>query len=95
VNEKSTVKILNVKRNSTLSLQTHKNRREVWYFLTSGFAQIDGKIKRYSKGDTVEIKKGVEHRLFSKATPVRVLEIAFGKFDEKDEVRILDKYGRH
>lgn len=93
-NKTCTVKVLSVKANGMLSLQKHKKRKEMWYFLTPGYVQI-GKIKkRVSKGEIIKIKKGQVHRLFSKGKEVEILEISFGKFDEKDEVRLEDKYGR-
>ena len=94
LNEKCTVKILKVKANGVLSLQKHKRRREMWYFLTDGWVQIGTKKKRVKKGERVVVGKGVAHRIFSKGGKVEVLEISFGTFDEKDEVRLEDKYGR-
>jgi mannose-6-phosphate isomerase-like protein (cupin superfamily) len=94
LNEISTVKILTVKPKQMLSLQKHKKRNEVWYFLTEGWVQINDKKKKMKKGETVKIRNGMEHRLFSKRKTVEVLEISFGKFDEKDIVRLEDKYNR-
>jgi mannose-6-phosphate isomerase len=93
-NEKCTVKILSVKPHGVLSLQKHKNRKEMWYFLTDGWAHLGNGIKKYKKGESITIGKGVKHRLFSKGLKVEVLEVSYGKFDEKDEVRLDDKYGR-
>lgn len=101
LNEKCTVKILSVKPFGELSLQKHSRRREMWYFLSDGwvcFASgekgVGRREKKFRKGDVVEIPKGKWHRLFSKGGKVEVLEICFGTFDEKDEVRLEDKYGR-
>ncbi|VVB77660.1 Mannose-6-phosphate isomerase [uncultured archaeon] len=93
-NEKCTVKILEVSPNSMLSLQKHKKRKEMWYFLTSGFAEVGNKKNRIKKGETVIINKNVSHRLYAKNKSVKVLEISFGTFDENDEIRLEDKYGR-
>ena len=94
LNEKCTVKILSVNSGGVLSLQKHKNRREMWYFLTDGWVQIGTRKKRVKKGEQVVIGKGRAHRIFSKGGKVEVLEVSFGTFDEKDEVRLEDKYGR-
>jgi len=93
-NEKSTVKILSVKPHGILSLQKHKNRKEVWHFLTDGWVQLGTKIKKIKKGETVTVRKMQAHRIFAKNKKVEVLEISFGTFDEKDEIRLEDKYGR-
>ena len=94
LNERCTVKILNVKRGERLSLQKHKKRTEEWYFLTSGYVQIDDKKRKIKKGQVVKIKKGQAHSLIAGKNPVKVLEISYGKFEEKDEIRLEDKYGR-
>ena len=94
LNEKSTVKILAIKPNQSLSLQKHKQRRELWYFLTYGYVQIGAKEKKVEKGEVVKINKGVAHRIFAKEKEVQVLEISFGKFDERDEIRLEDEYAR-
>lgn len=93
-NEVSTVKILNVKPNEELSLQKHRKRKEMWYFLTSGYVQIGNKRNKVNAGNVILIPKGTPHRLYAKNKPVKVLEVSFGKFDEKDEIRMEDKYGR-
>ncbi len=94
LNEKCTVKILEVKRNEELSLQKHKHRVEHWYFITPGYVQIGTKIRKIKEGELIKIGKGIAHRLISKEKEVKVLEISFGKFDEKDEIRLEDKYNR-
>lgn len=93
-NTKCTVKILVVKPKQMLSLQKHKLRKELWYFLTSGEVQIGKKKKKVKKGEIVKVGKGQAHRLISNKTEVRVLEIAYGKFSDKDIIRLEDKYGR-
>jgi mannose-6-phosphate isomerase len=94
LNEKSTVKILIVKPNQILSLQKHKKRKEMWYFLTDGYVQIGTKTKRMKKGEFIVVKQMQAHRIFAKKSKVEVLEISYGTFDEKDEIRLEDKYGR-
>ena len=50
--------------------------------------------KKIKKDETITIKKMQAHRIFAKNKEVKVLEISFGTFDEKDEIRLEDKYGR-
>lgn len=94
-NEISTVKILEVKPQQRLSLQSHQHREELWIALDDGVvAEING-IKRYlGKGDKVVVPKEARHRLSSESGTVRVLEIAFGSFDENDITRYEDDFGR-
>ena len=94
LNEKCTVKILEVKPRRLLSLQKHKKRKELWYFLTSGYVQIGDKISKVNKNSIVVIPKMKSHRLIAKEKKVKVLEVSFGFFDEKDEIRLEDRYGR-
>ena len=94
LNKKCTAKILEVKPNKQLSYQKHKKREEYWYFLTEGFAFIDGKKKKIKEGGELRIKKNQPHRLIAGKNKLSVLEISFGKFSEKDETRIEDDYGR-
>ncbi len=94
LNRKCTVKILTVKPKQMLSLQYHKKRKEMWCFLTDGYVQLGKEKRKVEKGEVVTIKKKQPHRLISKNKKVEVLEISFGKFDEKDEIRLEDKYGR-
>ena len=94
LNKKCTVKILNVKPKGILSLQKHKKRKEMWYFLTNGWVQLGNKEKKIKKGEIVNVGKGKAHRIFSKSSAVRVLEVSLGNFNEKDEIRLEDKYGR-
>jgi mannose-6-phosphate isomerase-like protein (cupin superfamily) len=92
-NEKCTVKILNINKNEKLSLQKHKKRKEVWYVLEPVKIQKGDKIFKAKKGDKITIPKNVKHRIIADK-PGKVLEISFGKFDEKDEIRLEDEYGR-
>lgn len=94
LNQECTVKIISVKPGEELSLQYHNNRKEMWYFITDGFVQIGNKKKKIGKGEIVNIPKKTAHRASAGNKEAVFLEISFGYFDEKDEVRIEDKYGR-
>jgi len=93
-NEKTTVKVITVRKGGLLSLQAHKNRAEMWIALDTGLtAIVGGKQKKLKKGELIIIPKRVKHRIKA-SKKARFLEISFGKFDEKDIIRFEDKYGR-
>jgi len=95
LNEKSTVKILYVNPKQKLSLQKHKHRKEFWKVLDNPVKITVGKKTfRAKKGDEIRIPKGAIHRIEGLSKPVRILEVAFGKFDPNDIIRIEDVYGR-
>lgn len=94
LNKECTVKVISLKPNQELSLQKHKKRREMWYFLTSGKVQVGEKKFKVKKQQIVKIPKNVKHRVFSGKNKVEFVEVSFGKFEEHDEVRLEDKYGR-
>ena len=88
------MKILFVSSGEELSLQYHKQREEFWKIL-QGEAEItiNNEIIKAKEDDEFFIPKKAKHRIKTKKG-VKVLEISFGKFNEKDEVRIEDKYKR-
>jgi len=94
-NEPSTVKIITVNASEELSLQYHFKRSEFWKIL-SGDPIItvgDKVIQAHPDGEFFELAKE-KHRIQAGASEVRILEIAFGQFEEGDIVRLEDKYGR-
>ena len=95
LNETSTVKILTIKRGMRTSLQKHKRRKEFWKALdTPVKVTIGKKTFKIKKDDEALIKKGQLHRFHGLGKDARVLEISFGKFDEKDIKRTEDDFGR-
>jgi mannose-1-phosphate guanylyltransferase/mannose-6-phosphate isomerase len=95
-NETVTVKTITVEPGCRLSLQRHQYREEMWHVL-DGLADVhvDGTESTLSPGDRVMVPRGSVHRLGNSGTqPVRVLEIAFGHFDEDDIERLEDDYSR-
>lgn len=92
-NEKTTVKILSINAGRRTSLQTHEQRSEKWYILSGeGYAVLESK-KKIKSGDELFIPKALTHRLEA-ITDLKVLEIAYGLFDESDITRIEDDYAR-
>jgi mannose-6-phosphate isomerase-like protein (cupin superfamily) len=86
-----------------LSDQRHRNRTELWVFHSSGgkvtLEYPDGRkvILVPSVGSEILIPVGVWHMLEcipSALSALRVTEVSFGNFDEHDEERRLDRYGR-
>lgn len=93
-NQLSTVKIIAIKSGEILSLQLHHHRDELWIALDDGIiAEAAGEKHFLKVGETLFVPRETKHRL-SASTHARVLEIAFGEFDENDIVRFEDKYGR-
>lgn len=94
-NEKVTVKIITVRPNSKLSLQFHNCRDEFWK-IVSGNGQIvlGEKTVDAKAGDEFFISRKTNHRIITSKNALEVMEISFGKFDEKDIVRLSDEYNR-
>ena len=94
-NRPCTVKLISVKPHSRLSLQYHANRSEFWQVVKgTARVELDGEFFVLNEGDSLEIPKMSRHRLGSLDGGCIVLEIAYGKFDERDIVRLDDDYGR-
>ncbi len=93
-NTPTTVKIIEINPLGVLSLQLHHFRDELWIPLDDGIiAEIAGKKVVAEKGKPLWVPRETVHRL-SASKSARVLEIAFGHFDENDIVRLEDNYGR-
>ena len=94
-NKPSTVKILEIKPNEILSLQSHEHRSEFWYVISGGgYFEVDGEKTKVEEGNEQYIAVRAKHRMSSLDKGMRVLEISFGDFDEEDEIKYEDKYGR-
>lgn len=95
-NEVTTVKVISINPNSSLSLQYHNNRDEFWRVLSGHPVLIVGEKKiNANPGDEFEIPRLEKHRIEAKDDAVQILEISYSaNFDENDIIRIEDKYGR-
>jgi mannose-6-phosphate isomerase len=95
-NAQVTVKIITVNPGHRLSLQTHDHRGEFWQVLDSPIeVTVDGRTWSAQPGEAVWVPCHAEHRMANKGEqPGRLLEIAFGDFDEADIVRLEDDYAR-
>lgn len=94
-NQSSTVKIITVDPNQTISLQSHKHRNEFWKILDgNGVVTIGDEIMPAVQDDEFFIPQNTKHRIATQDTGIRFLEIAIGDFDEDDIERFEDEYGR-
>lgn len=95
LNELTTVKIITVEPNQSLSLQKHDHREEYWRILSgSGVATVDEISMPVQEGDDVYIRTHGVHRISTTDSRLQFMEIAFGQFDESDIERLDDRYGR-
>lgn len=91
------VKVLLVKENQSISLQSHQHRSEEWFVLEgAGIVEINGATHIADKGFSFAIKAGEKHRLSAPmGSDIRILEIQTGEIlDENDIERFADQYGR-
>lgn len=94
-NEEVTVSMMTVEPGQRLSLQSHTGRAELWVVLDEGATvQIGENIHEAHAGDEFWIEAGEQHRLSSIGARVRVLEIAFGNWQQEDITRYDDDYNR-
>jgi mannose-6-phosphate isomerase len=95
-NETVTVKIITVEPGHRLSLQTHGRRGEFWQVLDVPIeVTVAERTWTAEPGEHVWVPCGAIHRMANKGERAgRLLEIAFGDFDEADIVRLEDDYAR-
>jgi mannose-6-phosphate isomerase len=95
-NEEVTVKIITVRPGHRLSLQRHDHRGELWQVLDVPIdITLGDREWTADPGETVWVHPGAVHRMGNAGRlPGRVLEVAFGRFDEDDIERLHDDYSR-
>jgi mannose-6-phosphate isomerase-like protein (cupin superfamily) len=94
-NENTTVKIISINKGESLSLQSHIKRSEFWRILNgSGVVEIGDIKSNATIGDEYNISINIKHRATAGPDGLVFLEIDEGDFDENDEVKYEDKYGR-
>jgi mannose-6-phosphate isomerase-like protein (cupin superfamily) len=94
-NKPCTVKLIYVDANSRLSLQYHNKRSEFWKVVKgTAMVELDGKNVVLTEGETLSIARQAKHRLGALDSQCVILEIAYGRFEENDIVRIEDDYNR-
>lgn len=94
-NSATTISLMSVKPGQRLSLQSHTSRAELWIVLDAGAAvQIGEEVLYPNVGDELWIPARTLHRLSSTGPEVRVLEVAFGNWQQDDITRYADDYQR-
>jgi mannose-1-phosphate guanylyltransferase/mannose-6-phosphate isomerase len=95
-NAQCTVSLMTVQPGMRLSLQSHTGRAELWIILDEGAVVQTGEMLRACQaGDEIWIPAGEKHRLACPGDkPVRVLEIAFGNWQQEDITRYADDFHR-
>ena len=95
LNQPVTVKILEIHAGEQVSYQYHHHRSELWVPLDEGACiRLEDEVLHPDPMEPVFIPQGAKHQLIGESQDYRILEIAFGHFDEEDIVRLDDKYGR-
>ena len=94
-NEEVTISLMTVEAGQRLSLQSHSARAELWIALDDGaIIQVDDQVIEAKAGDEIWIPAGSKHRLGGGEETVRVLEVAFGNWQQEDIRRYADDYDR-
>lgn len=94
-NEDVTVSLMTVQPEQRLSLQSHTGRAELWIVLDDGAEiQVDDEFIYPRANDEIWIPANSKHRLASTGPTVRVLEVAFGNWQQADITRYADDYAR-
>ncbi len=95
-NDNCTVSLMTVLPGQRLSLQSHAGRAELWIVLDDGAVVQVGETQReYQAGEEIWIPANEKHRLSCAGErPVRVLEVAFGDWQQEDIQRFADDYQR-
>jgi mannose-1-phosphate guanylyltransferase/mannose-6-phosphate isomerase len=94
-NAEVTVSLMSVKPGMRLSLQSHTGRAELWIVLDPGAEiQVGEEILHPAVGAEIWIPANTMHRLASRGGEVRVLEVAFGNWQQADITRYEDDFRR-
>jgi mannose-6-phosphate isomerase len=95
-NRECTVSLMTLLPGQRLSLQSHIGRAELWIVIDDGAVVQVGEIERAcSAGDEIWVPANAKHRVCCGGNKaVRVLEVAFGDWQQDDIVRYADDYNR-
>ena len=95
-NRDCTVSLMTILPGQRLSLQSHTGRAELWIVIDDGaMVQVGDEIREYHAGDEIWIPANERHRLSCPGDkPLRVLEVAFGNWQQEDIRRYEDDYKR-
>ena len=95
-NRDCTVSLMTVLPGQRLSLQSHTGRAELWIVIDDGALVQVGEAEHTCKGgDEIWIPANEKHRLSCQGDkPIRVLEVAFGNWQQDDIKRYADDFQR-
>ena len=95
-NRECTVSLMEVKPGMRLSLQSHTGRAELWIVLDPGAeVRIGDEVRECAPGEELWIPANEKHRLGCVGEkPCRVLEVAFGNWQQADIERYEDDFDR-
>jgi mannose-1-phosphate guanylyltransferase/mannose-6-phosphate isomerase len=95
-NSDCTVSLMTVLPGQRLSLQSHTGRAELWIVIDAGaVVQVGEQERTCQAGDEIWIPANEKHRLSCAGEkPVRVLEVAFGNWQQDDIARYANDYQR-
>ncbi len=95
-NQKCSVDWTTVNPGGKTSLHSHNIREELWVLLDEGAKVTMGyQVLSPKVGDEILMKTGVKHRLTNDTDhPIRMIVISFGEWQEQDQIRHEDAYGR-
>ena len=78
------VKLLHFKKGSSISLQRHKYRAELWCFIY-GRGKLRGICRELRRGDSVHINKMAWHK-YTATKPSLILEIQYGEVCHESDI---------
>lgn len=88
------LKTITVKPGHRTSMQKHEHRGELWMCIEGQVeVTVGGKMRCLRPFETMRFAAGCVHRIASGAGGT-LIEIAYGRPDEADNIRIEDDYGR-
>ena len=95
-NEEVTVSLMTVNPGQRLSLQSHTGRAELWIALDAGARiEVGDEAFEAKAGEEFWIPANAKHRAACAGDkPVRVLEVAFGNWQQEDIRRYEDDFAR-
>lgn len=94
-NAEVTVSLMTVLPGMRLSLQSHTGRAELWIVLDEGAeVQVGETVLHPQPNEEIWIPANTKHRLSSTGPTVRVLEVAFGNWQQADITRYADDFKR-
>lgn len=95
-NEDCTVSLMEVKPGQRLSLQSHTGRAELWIVMDPGAqVRVGDTVRECGAGEEIWIPANEQHRLACVGgKPCRVLEVAFGNWQQDDITRYEDDFNR-